>query len=446
MGGSGAQKRRRLQRQPPKGGSSKEYHANGDNGNKLAVKGVNRYRAMPAADAPLTRAIPARLPTNTPPSGLASRRLQAIKSKIKKPKHLKRKLETTDDTSERQLLLTQLKEFEHKKNNLAAKSQPYPAKKARTESKASNQDDFTESSFTTENKPEQESHNHGRHTKTDDQLPERKEVAQSVSKQEEEKSPNTNSDDSSDDESVNEAIARQRGKRRRGRKDTSILVEAITLSDTKAENATGGRVGDPDPTNKKTTRQDDNRYCRGRKPVTDFRVGESYPGKVVYSKQFGVFLDIGSHSDAFCHVSRCQDDFVESAEAVHRPGDEVSARILEIDKRRKRITVSLQSEAKLEDERKSIQARQQRLEKRKPKSNKNQSLIRNDKDPVTHSHSSTTNDAFTKQLGAEDNARSGVNFPDLLSKAQSEMTPTELKRARKLERRAARREAQPEKQ
>ena len=67
---------------------------------------------------------------------------------------------------------------------------------------------------------------------------------------------------------------------------------------------------------KKTSKKDDTRRCIGRKPVTDFEVGKSYDGTVVYVKPFGAFIDIRCHSDAFVHVSRVDDGFVEDINSV----------------------------------------------------------------------------------------------------------------------------------
>lgn len=156
---------------------------------------------------------------------------------------------------------------------------------------------------------------------------------------------------------------RQRGKRRRGRQDTSRVVEEKEqLQEQEEETKTDEVVDDKDPAVKAK------RYCLGRKPVTDFKVGCTYSGKIVYAKPaLGVFIDIGCHSDAFCHVSRLADDYVADVEqwrAERDGGDTVEkARVVEIDRTRKRITVSLQSAARAEDEKMSMQARQERRRK-----------------------------------------------------------------------------------
>ncbi len=74
----------------------------------------------------------------------------------------------------------------------------------------------------------------------------------------------------------------------------------------------------PEETNSSGTKKKerDKRRCIGRKPVTDFVIGNTYNGKVIYVKPFGAFIDIGCHSDGFVHISRVQDDFVDDINNV----------------------------------------------------------------------------------------------------------------------------------
>lgn len=251
-------------------------------------------------------------------------------------------------------------------------------------------------------------------------------------------------DDSDDDVDDDEPVQkRQRGRRRRGRQDTAEKIAEMKA----AEIETAAKIGTLDASNNKPEdkHQDDSankgtkRYCIGRKPVTDFVIGQSYTAKVVYVKPFGVFFDIGCHSDAFCHVSRLSDDYIESPESKFKEGDEVSkVRVVEIDRKQKRITVSLQSEARIEDERHSIEARKSRKEKRGKKSKKK---------TIDYS-SSVRSENFTSARAAT----AVSNEPAVIKSAPakknvdpSAMTPAELKRARKLARRAERR-AQAEQQ
>mmetsp|Transcript_96 Transcript_96/g.218 ORF Transcript_96/g.218 Transcript_96/m.218 type:complete len:148 (+) Transcript_96:290-733(+) len=136
------------------------------------------------------------------------------------------------------------------------------------------------------------------------------------------------------------------------------------------------------------------------------------------------------HSDAFCHVSRLQDDFVKSPEEILRVGDDVMPRVVEINRKLKRITVSLQSDARAEDEKASIEAHQKRIEKRQKKRNKKlqpppQEKTAKQVDEKSEPETSGSNNLVDAQ----------GNY--LLDEA--DMTPAQLKRARKLARRASRR-------
>lgn len=250
------------------------------------------------------------------------------------------------------------------------------------------------------------------------------------------KSPVLNDDDDSSDSDSDGSVSaeepsRQRGKRRRGRQDTSKqILEKAPEEPTASASSQTDEPKDPkapDPA-KKTMKKDDKRFCVGRKPVTDFSVGQKYDAKVVYIKPFGIFMDIGSHSDAFCHVSRLQDDFIESPDALYKEGDTVSARVVEIDRRKKRITVSLQSDAKMEDERSSVEAHAKRREKhRGPPKNAQSSMEEAEHKSEMESESFPVKQQPTTPTG-------------LPTKPESEMNQAELKRARKLARRAARRQ------
>jgi predicted RNA-binding protein with RPS1 domain len=244
-------------------------------------------------------------------------------------------------------------------------------------------------------------------------------------------SSDSDSDSDSDGSVSAEEPSRQRGKRRRGRQDTSkqILEKAPEESTASSQTDELKDPKAPDPS-KKTMKKDDKRSCVGRKPVTDFSVGQKYDAKVVYMKPFGIFLDIGSHSDAFCHVSRLQDEFIESPNALFKEGDTVSARVVEIDRRKKRITVSLQSDGKMEDERSSVEAHAKRREKYRPAKNAQSGM-----EETEHQNEMEPTEMPAKQ-------QQPTTPRGLPTKPESEMNQAELKRARKLARRAERRENQ----
>ena len=78
--------------------------------------------------------------------------------------------------------------------------------------------------------------------------------------------------------------------------------------------------------------------------ISDLKVGQYYPGVVTNITQFGAFVDIGIKENGLIHVSQMSDRFVENALDVLKVGQEVNARVLEVDLDRKRIALSLKSE------------------------------------------------------------------------------------------------------
>jgi len=314
-------------------------------------------------------------------------------------------------------------------------------------------------------------------------------------------SDDSSSSSSSEEEEEEELVAfpgRQRGKRRRGREDTSAKLQpeqdegqgrndgdgskpidepnASDSPDTVRQESNKDSGSSPAGANEKETatskgsnnNRNDNaensgkmRYCIGRKPVTDFVVGQKYNGRVVYARPFGIFVDIGCHSDAFCHVSRLQDGYVESAEALFKEGDAIEgARVIEIDRKRKRITISLQSDEMVEEERRSIESRMDRVSKRKQEKTKKKVLNAASVRPASNVASSFDPSPDGKDGGSaakiktwsdgdkhvtDDDSKELRRFGAVANdKPESDMTPQELKRARKLARRAARRAAQEE--
>jgi predicted RNA-binding protein with RPS1 domain len=240
----------------------------------------------------------------------------------------------------------------------------------------------------------------------------------------------SSSDDEEDDVDVSNVVdhCRQRGKRRRGRINTSEQKQSVPV-ETNAQ-------PDAEPTSSQTS-NNDHRYCKGRKPVTDFVVGNTYPAKVVHVKPFGVFFDIGCHSDAFCHVSRLSDEFVSNPRERFHEGDSVHVRVIEIHRTRKQITVSLQSEARIADEHASMMARKERQQKQNGKK-KNMVVPK-------HSHKPVTPNATEAPQPVENTTMEPMECSAASETADNQATsPSDLKRARKLARRAARRAAQQE--
>jgi predicted RNA-binding protein with RPS1 domain len=256
--------------------------------------------------------------------------------------------------------------------------------------------------------------------------------------------------DDDDDISVTNYNTRQRGKRLRRRgtaitqnqkrsedtaalqhqsDDVSVVVSSDGVHDDFKNSSISPSAGiATSPNNSNGTEEQKQRRCIGRKPVTDFAVGNYYSGTIVYTKPFGIFVDIGCHYDAFCHVSQLSTVFIENPIDTYPVGTKLDdIHIVEIDRKKKRITISLK---------KKTEHKQQEEEKpNDTQSNANPSVCI----PKTTSSSNTTqkNTIDTKEDGSNiivdhDNGR--------IQKIMS--TAEQLKRNRKLARRADRRNNQ----
>jgi predicted RNA-binding protein with RPS1 domain len=261
----------------------------------------------------------------------------------------------------------------------------------------------------------------------------------------EESDSNSDSDGSSSDSDSEEEELVVTNRRSRGCGNKKRKQVVVTPKEPEEEIYTEKEVAKPDE--KKGPRR-----CLGRKPVTDFEMWESYEGKVVYLKPFGAFIDIGCHSDAFCHVSRTRDEFAQNIHDVLQVGDTVKGRVTEIDRSRKRITISLQSTNMIEIEMKAYQKHQNNLQ-----AAGSEAAASSTTPTAAQTQSPHSNQSFAAESGIQKTALhftpSTVRSTPVPPKAQQEshsrnvleiddsrLDKAELKRKRKLERRADRRE------
>ena len=75
--------------------------------------------------------------------------------------------------------------------------------------------------------------------------------------------------------------------------------------------------------------------------IDDLEEGMVLPGIVNNITNFGAFVDIGIKESGLVHISQLSNSFVKSPADVVRLQQEVQVKILEIDKARKRINLSM---------------------------------------------------------------------------------------------------------
>jgi uncharacterized protein len=106
-----------------------------------------------------------------------------------------------------------------------------------------------------------------------------------------------------------------------------------TVRDILAELEKPGR--DPRPEFKAATFQE------GVESLADLRLGMILEGVVTNVAAFGAFVDIGVHQDGLVHVSQLANKFVENPHEIVKPGQIVKVKVMEVDEKRQRISLTM---------------------------------------------------------------------------------------------------------
>ncbi|MEO1210185.1 MAG: Tex family protein [Cyanobacteria bacterium J06638_20] len=77
--------------------------------------------------------------------------------------------------------------------------------------------------------------------------------------------------------------------------------------------------------------------------ITDLKPGMTLEGVVTNVANFGAFVDLGVHQDGLVHISQLADRFVRDPKEIVKVGQVVAVRVLEVDEKRKRISLSMRS-------------------------------------------------------------------------------------------------------
>lgn len=110
-----------------------------------------------------------------------------------------------------------------------------------------------------------------------------------------------------------------------------------TVRDILSELEKPGR--DPRPEFKTAALQD------GVEEISDLKPGMKLEGTVTNVTNFGAFVDVGVHQDGLVHVSQLADKFVDDPHKIVKAGDIVKVTVLEVDVKRKRISMTMKSAA-----------------------------------------------------------------------------------------------------
>ena len=82
-------------------------------------------------------------------------------------------------------------------------------------------------------------------------------------------------------------------------------------------------------------------------PWTDidsfFRIGDVVPGVISKLTTFGAFVELKDGIDGLVHISQIQEERVDKVKDVLKPGQEVQARVIKIDREQRRIGLSIKA-------------------------------------------------------------------------------------------------------
>src|SRR5208282_1666149 len=82
-------------------------------------------------------------------------------------------------------------------------------------------------------------------------------------------------------------------------------------------------------------------FREGVEKIEDLTPGMVLEGVVTNVAAFGAFVDVGVHQDGLVHISAMANAFVKDPRTVAKPGDIVRVKVLEVDPKRRRISLTM---------------------------------------------------------------------------------------------------------
>ncbi len=86
-------------------------------------------------------------------------------------------------------------------------------------------------------------------------------------------------------------------------------------------------------------------FADGVEKIEDLKTGMKLPGIVTNITAFGAFVDVGVHQDGLVHISQMADRFVKNPADIVKVQQKVKVTVLDIDIDRKRISLSMRTDA-----------------------------------------------------------------------------------------------------
>ena len=114
---------------------------------------------------------------------------------------------------------------------------------------------------------------------------------------------------------------------------TDAVFGVPTVTDILRELEKPGR--DPRPTYKTAN------FREGVEKLEDLKPGMVLEGVVTNVAAFGAFVDVGVHQDGLVHISAMANAYVKDPSKIAKPGDVVRVKVLEIEPKRRRISLTM---------------------------------------------------------------------------------------------------------
>lgn len=89
-------------------------------------------------------------------------------------------------------------------------------------------------------------------------------------------------------------------------------------------------------------------FQEGVEEISHLKVGMMLEGVVSNVTNFGAFVDIGVHQDGLVHISALTDRFVKDPHDIVKAGDIIQVKVTEVDVARRRISLSMRTEEKVD--------------------------------------------------------------------------------------------------
>ncbi len=113
-------------------------------------------------------------------------------------------------------------------------------------------------------------------------------------------------------------------------------------------------------------------FAEGVNTISDLQVGMILEGVVSNVANFGAFIDIGVHQDGLVHISSMTNKFIKDPRELVKAGEVVKVKVTEVDAARKRISLTMRLEDKVNESNVKANPQAEHTRKEKPSGHRKQ--------------------------------------------------------------------------